>query len=227
MRDGTRGARGTRRGRSQPGCARWRVWLAILLCFDRMASVECQTTSPFVYISTVQPWAAGRTACQSLGGDLASIHSAAENAAVLAVIPQSAAPWIGATDAVSEGTWRWSDGTPWDYSNWLPGEPNNGDYGNCAHMNWASIHFNRADPRWNDTPCDGSEGPTMGAVCRVASPPPAPPPPPSPPPPSPSPPRSPADKVAAAAMEAAEEGVSGTRRPCLGLPCHHMECRST
>jgi len=34
---------------------------------------------------------------------------------VLAVIPQSAAPWIGATDAVSEVTWRWSDGTPWDY----------------------------------------------------------------------------------------------------------------
>ena len=46
--------------------------------------------SPFVYISSVQPWAAGRAACQSLGGDLASIHSAAENAAVRAVIPQSA-----------------------------------------------------------------------------------------------------------------------------------------
>eukprot|EP00900_Chrysochromulina_parva_P014020 jgi/Chrpa1/22619/Chrysochromulina_OHIO_Genome00025380-RA len=75
---------------------------------------------PLIYVPTLGTWAAGRAACQALGGDLASIHSAAENAAVLAVIPQSAAPWIGATDAVSEGTWRWSDGTPWDYSNWAP-----------------------------------------------------------------------------------------------------------
>jgi hypothetical protein len=134
MRDGTQGARGSRRGRSQPGCARWRVWLAILLSFDRMASVECQTTSPFIYISTVGSWAAGRAACQSLGGDLASIHSAAENAAVLAVVPQSTTFWIGATDAVSEGAWRWSDGTPWDY--WQPGEPNDSVFGEDCGAMW-------------------------------------------------------------------------------------------
>ena len=44
MRDGTQGARGSPRGRSQPGRAQRRVWLVILLSFDRMASVACQTT---------------------------------------------------------------------------------------------------------------------------------------------------------------------------------------
>jgi hypothetical protein len=131
--------------------------------------------SPFVYISTVQPWVAHRAACQALGGDLASIHSAAENAAVLAVIPQSAAPWIGATDAVSEGTWRWSDGTPWDYSNWAPGEPNDeGGNEDCALL--------YASGAWNDGQCPVSD---RGAVCRRPSP--SPPrllPSPSPPPPS-------------------------------------------
>eukprot|EP00900_Chrysochromulina_parva_P017820 jgi/Chrpa1/26039/Chrysochromulina_OHIO_Genome00026258-RA len=29
--------------------------------------------------------------------------------------------WFGATDAASEGTWVWVDGTPFDYSNWNPG----------------------------------------------------------------------------------------------------------
>jgi hypothetical protein len=184
MRDGTQGERGSRRGRSQPGCARWRVWLAILLSFDRMASVECQTTSPFVYISTVGSWATGRAACQALGGDLASIHSAAENAAVLAVIPQSASAWIGANDLASEGTFRWSDGTPWDYSNWLPGQPVDAGNEDCAHF-WDG-------PGWNDCVCDGCRLAPFGAVCRRPPPPPPPPsqpppPPPSPPPPSPSP----------------------------------------
>ena len=46
MRDRTHRARGSPRGRSGWLSSRWRVWLAILLSFDRMASVECQTTPP-------------------------------------------------------------------------------------------------------------------------------------------------------------------------------------
>ena len=40
------GARGSPRGRSKPGCAQWRVWLVILLSFDRMASVAAGSSAP-------------------------------------------------------------------------------------------------------------------------------------------------------------------------------------
>ena len=30
--------------------------------------------------------------------------------------------WLGGV-AVTEGTWKWSDGTPWGYERWAPGEP--------------------------------------------------------------------------------------------------------
>ena len=114
--------------------------------------------SYLTYVPTVGTWAAGRAACQSLGGDLASIHSAAENDAVRAVVPHTTAAWIGATDAVSEGTWRWSDGTPWDYSNWSPGEPNNQGDEDCGEA--------YADhPGWNDMPCSAGRG----AVCRLSA----------------------------------------------------------
>ena len=46
MRDGTQGASGSRRGRSQLGNAQLRVWLVILLSIYRMASVECQSPPP-------------------------------------------------------------------------------------------------------------------------------------------------------------------------------------
>jgi hypothetical protein len=72
------------------------------------------------------------------GGYLATITSAAENSFVFALInaPQfftdehGAGPALGGLqqDRASEpdGGWSWVSGEPWDYSNWLPGEPNNG-----------------------------------------------------------------------------------------------------
>jgi Lectin C-type domain len=153
------------------------------------------TTGQFIYVPlpSLGTWAAGRAACQSLGGDLASIHSAAENAAVWAIVSQRGGQaWIGGNDAVGEGTWRWSDGTPWDYSNWWPNQPDNAGNEDCVEMN---DDLTPADPRWNDAPCSDI---SSGAVCRVHSPSP-PPPSPSPPPP-PSPPPAPPPMVCGPAM---------------------------
>jgi hypothetical protein len=71
-----------------------------------------------------------------VGGFLASIGSAAENEFVFALAratpslwtvvwpgaTQISGPWIGAT--YSDGTWEWSDSTPWSFTNWSPGNPN-------------------------------------------------------------------------------------------------------
>ena len=42
--------------------------------------------------------------------------------------------------------WHWSDGTPWQYQSWLPGEPNNEDQ-KCIKM------FHKDDHRWDDSNC--------------------------------------------------------------------------
>ena len=72
-------------------------------------------------------WSDANAACLAAGQHLASVHSAAENALLLTAVAGNTNVWIGGTDAASEGTWVWSpSGTPLSYTNWYPGEPNNG-----------------------------------------------------------------------------------------------------
>ena len=63
-----------------------------------------------------------RRICQTEGGDLASIHSARENADAFA-LTRGATTWIGYSDAVSEGSWVWADGTSTDYTNGRQASP--------------------------------------------------------------------------------------------------------
>ena len=75
-------------------------------------------------------WAAARTAAQALGAgwDLVTIGSAAENTFVESLLnpalPSRSHYWLGATDTAAEGTWVWVDGTPWVFTDWWGGEPN-------------------------------------------------------------------------------------------------------
>ena len=86
-------------------------------------------------------WTAARQACTNMGGYLVTINSAAENNFIFNLWPSG---WIGLTDEVVEGQWRWVTGEPVTYTNWNSGEPNNA--GNEDYAQFVS------NGRWNDLP---------------------------------------------------------------------------
>lgn len=57
--------------------------------------------------------------------------------------------WIGANDLGSEGCFYWvNNGQPVIFSNWSPGQPDNGGSEHCGEIRG---HFNYL---WNDHQCD-------------------------------------------------------------------------
>ena len=64
-------------------------------------------------------WTEAQRFCLEAGGHLVTITSAAENTFVYSSLGIDGTNiWIGATDAASEGTWRWVTGESWTYDNW-------------------------------------------------------------------------------------------------------------
>ena len=86
-------------------------------------------------------WTDARTACSNMGGYLVTVTSAAENNFIFGLWPSG---WIGLTDEVNEGVWRWVTGETYSYSSWNPGEPNNA--GNEDYVQFVG------SGRWNDLP---------------------------------------------------------------------------
>lgn len=85
--------------------------------------------------------------CEARGGHLAVIDDATENAA-LTEWAGGDTPWIGLSDIVEEGEFRWVLDQPLGYTNWNGGEPNDGgDWGDegCVEL--------RSDGKWNDIGC--------------------------------------------------------------------------
>jgi len=86
-------------------------------------------------------WTDAKNACANMGGHLVTVTSAAENTFIYNLWPSG---WIGLTDEVTEGTWRWVTGEAYSYQSWNPGEPNNA--GNEDYIQFVG------GGRWNDLP---------------------------------------------------------------------------
>ena len=84
-------------------------------------------------------WTTARTNCANMGGHLVTITTAGEQSFIYGLWPSG---WIGLTDEVVEGTWRWVTGETYSYSNWNSGEPNNS--GNEDYVQFVS------NGKWND-----------------------------------------------------------------------------
>ena len=115
-----------RRNRGRGCAAGWTYFPHTCLCYK--------------YLSARKTWAEARAHCRGLsaGGDLVSILDKATNNFMRTLTTDLS--WIGATDEGSEGSWRWSDGSRWGYTNWSPDNPDN--YLNKQHhatINWKGV----------------------------------------------------------------------------------------
>jgi hypothetical protein len=122
----------------------------------------------FVYVDQELSWTDARDYCRTHHDDLASIHSSAENDAVAALCPSGTnGCWIGGSDSAQEGTWTWSDGTAWDYTNWKTNEPNDYKVHDILGEDCLLMH---ADGKWNDLDNNNDIGYLIpaGFVCATS-----------------------------------------------------------
>lgn len=100
-------------------------------------------------------WDAAEAYAIGMGGHLATIRNASEDAWVFSTFNQgdpNRGLWIGFNDAAVEGTWRWSSGESFTYTHWGTGEPNN--LGNEDYaVYFPSVPNSGAEVgSWNDGP---------------------------------------------------------------------------
>ncbi len=90
----------------------------------------------------------------ALGGHLATINDAAENAWVLSTFGSYAdSMWIGLNDQQTENTFVWANGERNSYRNWERGEPNNGAGYYPNEDGVSMVNFRYAHPgTWYDSP---------------------------------------------------------------------------
>ncbi len=79
-----------------------------------------ETDRYFRVIDGSMSWGEARDACTMMGGTLAKIDAPEKHAFVLDLATKADAgtAWLGGTDGLKEGEWRWLDGSPFTYRRW-------------------------------------------------------------------------------------------------------------
>ncbi|XP_071078434.1 uncharacterized protein [Haliotis cracherodii] len=103
----------------------------------------------FVYVNVEKNYADAVSHCQSLGAIVAPTKDMKELEFVSALREERKYIWIGGTDIDTEGSFKWSDGTPFTWTNWENGQPNN--YGN--KQDCVEAYTEKYQHQWNDLYC--------------------------------------------------------------------------
>ncbi|KAM3845314.1 uncharacterized protein M6D78_003065 isoform 2-T2 [Vipera latastei] len=106
-----------------------------LVHYSRMVATLEQAHQENKQLQEAGTWDVANQSCTSMGFHLVMINSIEEKGHV-ATIMKAPSCWIGLTDQVLEGDWKWVDGTHIEPGNsyWHQNEPNGGKGENCALM---------------------------------------------------------------------------------------------
>nr|AEQ16379.1 perlucin 5 [Haliotis diversicolor] len=112
-------------------------------------------SSCYWFSNILGSFAEARSYCQFLGSHLARITTKDEDDFIRSRAKEengSPGYWVGATDLIKEGKFMWEGGSPLNYTNWAPGEPNNesGSQKNPEHCLMLAEFFRY---EWNDRQC--------------------------------------------------------------------------
>ncbi|XP_061778196.1 macrophage mannose receptor 1 [Nerophis ophidion] len=102
-------------------------------------------------------WHQARKSCQQQGADLLSIVELHEQAYISGLTSTlGSALWIGLNSLDYDAGWQWSNGNPFRYLNWAPGNPSSDPGMNCATLNAGKAS------KWETNPCTKK----LGYICR-------------------------------------------------------------
>ena len=144
----------------------------LLLLYAAAAAAEFPAVGPFRLVQERREWDDAEKRCVGIGGHLASVHDAEDASAVselcLAHLGEAGGCWIGLSDKGHEGSFQWSDGSPLDFVDWNPGEPDSNGHEDAAYI-YTGTDAAKASEGWLRGKWDDNR-PTslMGAfVCKL------------------------------------------------------------
>ena len=99
-------------------------------------------------LTNLGTWQQAQAQAQSLGGNLVTINSQEEQDWLVSTFGGNEELWIGLTDEVTEGQFNWASNETSTYTNWFPGQPDNGG---PQGEDYVVMNFGAAG-QWNDYP---------------------------------------------------------------------------